>query len=421
MYLKKKVLCIGLIILFFVISIIPAINANVLNASKLQEDNKDTAKKNVSKWLEQRCKYIKEEVPENQKVKISSTTDILKRFDWRDYNGKNWMTPVKNQGVCGSCTAFAINAVIEAKINIQNKDPNIDRDLSEAHIFFCTNHDCTSGSGFSSLADFIKNDGVCDELSFPYSTAEIGDTLSCTASKNWRCNGVSIKDYKYLDSDRETIKNALINYGPLVASMVTYADFELYMGGIYDKPIGDPGPYHAVCIVGYDEEEQYWICKNSWGKLWGENGYFRIRYGICEIEEDVKLITEVYDINPGSPYIPEKPSGDLLVKPHFYGDYKTKAYDPDNDKIKYLWDWNGDYKVDSETSFINSGEECHSVNFWNFEGKYKIRVRAEDTNGLKSDWSRPLVVTVSKPRERNLFSILDMWNSPLLTRVLVSP
>ena len=410
----KKLLCIGILMLFFALIFLPIVSANVLNFSRLQENSKNNSKKSISSWLEDRCKHINEDVPQNERLLIETTNDPPRWFDWRYYNGKNWMTSVKNQGACGSCTAFAINAAIEAKINIQNNNPNIDRDLSEAHIYFCTDHDCLSGSTFSSLANYVQNVGICDELSFPYDKAGLGNSLNCDLSNSWKCNGVSIKGHRYLDSDRDNIKNALIQYGPLPASMTAYLDFEFYIGGVYDDPVGDPVSTHAVCIVGYNDEERYWICKNSWGKLWGEEGYFRIRYGICDIEEDVKIIKDIYDLNPGTPYIPERPSGDLVVRRYFYGDYETETRDPNNDRIRYLWDWDGDFNVDYESDFLNSGGTCKTVNNWNNEGMYEIRVRAEDTNGLKSDWSRPLIVTVSKSRERDKHSIfellLEKWN-----------
>lgn len=403
----KKMLAIGMIFLFFIVIIIPSINANIFHIKKVQNNN----------WLKNRCKYIREEIPDNQRVELSALNDPPEKFDWRDYNGENWITSIRTQGECGSCSAFAINAVIEAKINIKNNDPDIDRDLSEAHIFFCTDHSCNEGSGFFTLAKFIRDNGVCDELSFPYGTAIIGNSLSCKPSNNWRCNGVTIRNYRSLNSDIENIKKALIEYGPLSASMEVYVNFEIYTGGIYDNTVGDHIGNHAVCIVGYDDEDQCWICKNSWSKLWGESGYFRIKYGLCEIEEDVKYIAEVDDLYPGSPYIPEKPSGTLLVKPDYYGDYKTKTHDPDNGKIKYLWDWDGDFKVDYETSFIESGEECESVNKWEEEGKYEVRVRAEDKNGLKSDWSHSLTITVKKSRAINRLLFFEYWDFPLLKRI----
>ena len=61
--------------------------------------------------------------------------------------------------------------------------------------------------------------------------------------------------------------------------------YRFYSGGIYE-PSGDFLGYHLVTIVGYNDDPGYWICKNSWGSNWGENGWFRIKYDVCEIEEE---------------------------------------------------------------------------------------------------------------------------------------
>jgi len=405
---KIYVLCIT--ILLFSIGIFPSIDANVFNLDK--------TKNNDSNWLKYRCGYIRDEISDDERMQIKTTTDLPEKFDWRDYNDENWLTSVKNQGACGSCTAFAVASVIEAKINIQNNNPDIDRDLSEAHIFFCTGHECSSGSGFFTLTNFIKENGICDELSFPYGTAEVGNSLECDVSKEWRCNGISVRGCRSLDEDIETIKNALIQYGPLSASMDVYLNFESYIGGVYDSTIGDIIGYHAVCIVGYDDDNECWICKNSWGKLWGEKGFFRIKYGLCDIEYDVKVIKEVYELYPESPNIPDKPSGTLIVKPDYYGDYETKASDPNNKMIKYLWDWDGDYEVDYESSFLESGEKCKAVNKWANEGTYEVRVRVENSKGLLSDWSTSLKVNVGKSRDRDAFTFFERWDFPLLSRIL---
>jgi hypothetical protein len=69
--------------------------------------------------------------------------------------------------------------------------------------------------------------------------------------------------------------------------MVVYSDFFDYDGGIYEHPGPDPDPTnHIVAIVGYNDYQSYWICKNSWGTGWGEDGWFKIAYGDCKIEEE---------------------------------------------------------------------------------------------------------------------------------------
>ncbi|MEJ2050996.1 MAG: C1 family peptidase, partial [Calditrichota bacterium] len=85
-----------------------------------------------------------------------------------------------------------------------------------------------------------------------------------------------------------SIKSAL-NNSPVYASMEVFEDFQLYPGGIYEHATGSFLGYHAVVIVSYNDIEEYWVCKNSWGLGWGEEwdgkgGYFRIAYGKCGID-----------------------------------------------------------------------------------------------------------------------------------------
>lgn len=86
--------------------------------------------------------------------------------------------------------------------------------------------------------------------------------------------------------EREELKAALIDHGPLVAEMAVMSGFGSYTGGVYEhsgeESVSDIN--HQVVIVGYDDRQGCWIVKNSWGPEWGEDGYFRIAYGDCMIE-----------------------------------------------------------------------------------------------------------------------------------------
>jgi hypothetical protein len=88
----------------------------------------------------------------------------------------------------------------------------------------------------------------------------------------------------------EYIEAALAN-GPMLAAFDVYQDFFSYKGGVYHHTWGDSVGGHAVAIVGYDSAERYWIVKNSWGANWGENGYFRIGFGECGIEDYVAVVS----------------------------------------------------------------------------------------------------------------------------------
>ena len=76
----------------------------------------------------------------------------------------------------------------------------------------------------------------------------------------------------------DSIKNEIMQNGPLQAGMILYESFKNYQSGIYTSQSGQMIGWHALTLVGWGEEDgvQYFIGLNSWGKNWGENGYVRI-------------------------------------------------------------------------------------------------------------------------------------------------
>ena len=119
------------------------------------------------------------------------------------------------------------------------------------------------------------------ENCFPY---QADDAIPCESKcPEWREYLIGIKNYeKIAREDITAIQEALIEYGPLPATMEVYEDFyPNYTGGVYKYTNGGYVFGHVVTIVGYDntwggEDEGYWICKNSWGTEWGEDGWFKI-------------------------------------------------------------------------------------------------------------------------------------------------
>ncbi len=236
----------------------------------------------------------KEKLPEG----MIFTGRTASSWDWRDatYNGLtgDWTTPIKNQANCGSCYAFAPLASIEALIKIKQGDPDFSIDLSEQFIVSC-GMEWMSGNilgcdGAYSPAqyNFITTYGVLPESCFPYGSGS-GSVPPCSNKcSNWEDLIIQIDGWHTVANDITSIKNALIQFGPLTAGMVVYSDFNGYNGGVYEHPGSDPDPMnHVVVIVGYDDAQNCWICKNSWGTNWGEDGWFKITYGDCKIGQEI--------------------------------------------------------------------------------------------------------------------------------------
>jgi C1A family cysteine protease len=212
--------------------------------------------------------------------------------DWRNKGG-DWTTPIKDQSDCGSCVAFATLATLESRLNIACENPNLDLDLAEAYLFYCgCGNCCGTGWNFPPALDFCKNTGVALEASFPYTPGDqpckpgVTPYLKIT---NWTAVlGVTER------------KDVLATKGPMVAGMQVFEDFMSYRTGVYRHVSGVSRGYHAISVVGYDDTQQCWICKNSWGPGWGENGFFKIGYGECSIDTEFAF----YDIDVKCPSPP---------------------------------------------------------------------------------------------------------------------
>jgi C1A family cysteine protease len=98
--------------------------------------------------------------------------------------------------------------------------------------------------------------------------------------------GLSFETAWYTDLTNKVsdIKNWISTKGHVCASFIVYEDFYSYKSGVYKYVTGAKLGGHCVTIVGYNDNPGYWICKNSWDKGWGEQGFFRIAYGQCGID-----------------------------------------------------------------------------------------------------------------------------------------
>jgi C1A family cysteine protease len=211
--------------------------------------------------------------------------------DWRNLSGQDWTTAIRNQASCGSCTAFGTIGAIESRIEIANGNPNLNPDLSEAHLFYCGCGACC-GTGWSpaSAMDFARDTGIVDEGCYRY-TAQ---NQSCNPCSDWQNRVNKVASWSSTSNAAE-MKQALADHGPFEATMAVYDDFFSYAGGVYRHISGSLAGYHAITIVGYDDVGGYWIAKNSWGADWGEDkygnpyggGWFRIAYGECGIDDYV--------------------------------------------------------------------------------------------------------------------------------------
>ncbi|KAK4876481.1 hypothetical protein RN001_012903 [Aquatica leii] len=191
--------------------------------------------------------------------------ELDSHVDWRS---KGAVTPVKDQGYCGSCWAFSATGAIESHNFIQNR---VLVSLSEQNLVDCStiNNGCDGGNPTLAFYDIIRNKGIDTEKLYPYQ------------DKRGQCRfnphsiGASVSGYKVIAAkNEEDLKHAVATVGP-VSVCIDASDLRFYESGIYDNPYCS-GLNHAVLVVGYGTSKEgldYWIVKNSWGTSWGEQGY----------------------------------------------------------------------------------------------------------------------------------------------------
>jgi C1A family cysteine protease len=234
-----------------------------------------------------RLGIVKPSLPVGAEIMVMADPPVMgapASLDWRN-NGGNFVTPVRNQGGCGGCWAFATTAALEAAVLRAENTPGIDLNLSEQVLISCGSsggHDagsCAGGTVYPSYAsDYIRDRGLPLETCYPY-TASDG---SCgSACSTYQTSTYQISGWAYVATTSSTvsaIRDALVSYGPLATTMDVYSDFYSYTSGVYSYTSGGYEGGHAVLIVGYSDAGQYFIVKNSWGGGWGESGYFKIAY-----------------------------------------------------------------------------------------------------------------------------------------------
>lgn len=239
-------------------------------------------------------KYISDNL--DKTGKFQSEIVLPSYFSWRDRNGIDFVTPIRDQSPLSSCETCSLVAAVESKILIK-LNVSFNCDLSEAHLWFNCEPNLKYGSYPDNNLCYLKTYGVPDEACWPYPTERklYPPNMSCDC---WQDRTVKITDWEFLPADQTTMKNALITYGPIPTFMIIYQDFMMYRGGIYRHNWGRALGPHMVTIVGYNDDPGYWIVKNSWGKEWGANGWFRIEYGQNSIEEYSLMIKDVTGLFP---------------------------------------------------------------------------------------------------------------------------
>jgi C1A family cysteine protease len=293
--------------------------------------------------------WLPEDIPEDARVTPIVSAALPTHFDWTQKDSQNWITSVKNQGGCGSCVAFSAVGALEGQLKIQANNPSWNIDLSEQHLFSCGGGTCSGGWYISSALNYLQQYGTPDEACSPY-RGQSGSGSCSNSCPDWQSRASKISSWSWVANNPSAVEAALMN-GPLVAGFTVYADFYGYNGGVYHwDHVSQAVGGHAIVIVGYDSNEQYWIVKNSWSANWGENGYFKIGFGEAGIEQYVASVrTAVSNRPPVITAITGLSSN--VLSPQMAGGaitWTASASDPDGDAVQYqfwLYDSVGGWRV----------------------------------------------------------------------------
>nr|XP_033328261.1 uncharacterized protein LOC117221420 [Megalopta genalis] len=206
--------------------------------------------------------------------------DLPPKFDWRD---RRVVTPVKNQGACGSCWAFSVTGNVESQYAINHGKL---LSLSEQELVDCDKYDsgCGGGEMENAYRTIEQLGGLELETDYPYD------------ARNEKCHFndskavVKVVDARTISSNETDMAKWLVKNGPISIAINANA-MQFYVGGVshpFRFMCNPKNLDHGVLIVGYgksvypifhNKELPYWIIKNSWGPRWGEQGYYRVYRG----------------------------------------------------------------------------------------------------------------------------------------------
>ena len=214
-------------------------------------------------------------------------------FDWRKAN-PGCISPIKDQKFCGSCYSFSVTGALETRMCLASQG-RVRAELSQQDIISCDSNNLKcQGDRLDNTWKYLENVGTTSLYCKPYQSMN-GSVPPCSN----RCVNSTVSFFRYrarpgtwkVLNNVDQIKYEILNNGPMSAGMATFEDFETYKGDIFIHTAGKQTDHHAVSIFGWGYSakyrSEYWILRNSWGPTWGEQGYFKILFGMYEVDSMV--------------------------------------------------------------------------------------------------------------------------------------
>ncbi len=272
--------------------------------------------------------YINEYIPFNHNklyIEYESNNTLPKSFDWRNVNGKSYVTKMLNQHIpqyCGSCWAHGSMSALADRIKISRNGMGNDINLAIQYILNCGTSmagSCHGGSHHGAYA-FVKKNGIpydtCQQYIACSSESREGfchdakSLTSCTPENTCAtcstfsvlggtCDAINyypnatISEFGSVKG-KQNMMNEIYKNGPIACGINAEPILE-YTGGIFDSPSESSEINHVISIIGWGFEDStntnYWIVRNSWGEYWGEMGYVRVKMGQLGLEDDCAWAT----------------------------------------------------------------------------------------------------------------------------------
>ena len=214
-------------------------------------------------------------------IKVINCQAASKKYDART---QNRVSPVRDQQ-CGNCWTYSAVGAIESSYLKINGGAITSVDAAERTAQLCSGGgDCSGGFAYK-VFDWMVAGGkkLATEAAYP----DNGTNGSCPAgapATNYAIEAWGVVhpsgDINKIASVAD-IKAAICKYGPVAASVEATNLFKNYTNGTFFEfasNYNSPTSNHAILLVGWDDDKQAWLMKNSWADTWGENGYMWIKY-----------------------------------------------------------------------------------------------------------------------------------------------
>jgi len=258
-------------------------------------------------FKEQYLNFVPYDNEKRRQVGVQKVMNLSSNsYDWRDHGA---VTPVKNQGNCGSCWAFSATESVESAHLVKYGGDAPTYLLSEQQLVSCDTNDygCNGGDLPSAFSYVMSAGGIASETTYPYTSGNNG--------VDGTCKGFSVADntkpttYNYAttacyssscnDQDEGSLAANMVSVGP-VGICVNAANWQYYYGGVMSSRSCGGNGYsdldHCVQLVGFENigsSAGYWLVRNSWDSDWGESGYIYLTYGsnTCGVADEAMFVT----------------------------------------------------------------------------------------------------------------------------------